>query len=103
MLQSPDIDKAVAEPVLHHVGVEIDWRDGECQRVEALWFQGGEGRGEHAALAYAEQVDPGHSGAPGDFDDAALEVTQDIVVEREIAVGARWVAPVNHVEIKPEI
>jgi hypothetical protein len=39
---------------------------------------------EHAALAYAEQVDFVHPGAPYDFGHATVEITQDIVVEREI-------------------
>ena len=58
---------------------------------------------EHAAFADAEQVDLVDAVALADRRDAVRQISVDVVVEREPAVGARWVAPIHHVEVDAEL
>jgi hypothetical protein len=71
--------------------------------LHGLGVEGGVAGREDPALADAEQADLVEAVALADELDASGQVAIDVVVERQPAVGTGRIAPVDHVQIDPEI
>ena len=98
----PEIDEAVAEALLLLVAVEVDRRDGQDHVLDGVGLERGVAGREHAAFADAEQVHLVDAVPARDLGDRAGEVVVDIVVDRQPAVGAARVAPVDDIEVDAE-
>src|SRR3954447_8721357 len=99
----PDIDEPEAQALLVGVAVEVNRRDGEDEVLHRLGVEGGVARREHPALADTKQADLVDAVALTDELDASVQVAIDVVVERQPAIGAGWVAPIDDVKVDPEV
>ena len=99
----PDIDEAVAKPFLDRVGMKIDRGDGQRKGVDPFGFERHESRGKHPALAHAQQIDLWHVGPSRYLGDATVEVGQDVIIQRQVAVGSRGISPIHDIKVKTQV